>query len=92
MYTVQSLTLDSLHPNLLPRSLDDLHQAQQVILEAGKAVIVLSGCPLAEHGVGRNPTKKALLKHLYGESGLQHMLAVKHALDPERKLAQGDLF
>jgi D-lactate dehydrogenase (cytochrome) len=82
----------NMHPNLLPRSLDDLHQAQQVILEAGKAVIALGGCPLAEHGVGRNPTKKALLKHLYGESGLQHMLAVKHALDPERKLAPGTLF
>jgi len=82
----------NMHPNLLPRSLDDIVQAQRVILEVGKAVIALGGCPLAEHGVGRNPTKQALLKDLYGESGLQQMLAVKQALDPEKKLAPGNLF
>ncbi len=82
----------NMHPNLLPRSLDDVRHAQQVILEAGKAVIALGGCPLAEHGVGRNPTKKALLKDLYGERGLQQMLVVKQVLDPERKLAPGNLF
>ncbi len=47
---------------------------------------------LATRGVGRKPTKKALLKDLYGESGLQQMLAIKQALDPEGKLAQGNLF
>ena len=82
----------NMHPNLLPRSLDDIHHAQRVILEAGQAVIALGGCPLAEHGVGRNPTKKALLKDLYGESGLQQMLAIKNVLDPEGKLAPGNLF
>jgi len=82
----------NMHPNLLPRSLDDMHLAQRVILEGGKAVITLGGCPLAEHGVGRNPIKQALLKDLYGESGLQQMLAVKYALDPEGKLAPGNLF
>ena len=55
-------------------------------------MISLGGCPLAEHGVGRNPTKKALLKDLYGESGLQQMLAIKNVLDPEGKLAPGNLF
>jgi len=63
-----------------------------VILDVGKAVIALGGCPLAKHGVGRNPTKQTLLKDLYGESGLQQMLAVKYALDPEGKLAPGNLF
>jgi len=82
----------NMHPNLLPHSFDDLLQAQRVILKGGKAVIALGGCPLAEHGVGRNPTKKALLKDLYRESGLQQMLAVKQALDPEGKLAPGNLF
>ncbi len=82
----------NMHPNLLPHSLDDIQQAQQVILKAGKKVISLGGCPLAEHGVGRNPTKKALLKDLYGKRGLQQMFAVKQTLDPERKLAQDNLF
>ncbi len=82
----------NMHPNILPRSMDDLRLAQRVILESGKAVIALGGCPLAEHGVGRNRTKQALLKELYGESGLQQMFAVKQALDPEGKLAPGNLF
>jgi FAD/FMN-containing dehydrogenase len=83
MYTVQSLTLDSFTRNSY-HPLEDGFRT--------KAVISLGGCPLAEHGVGRNPTKKALLKHLYEESGLQLMLAVKHALNPEGKLAPSTLF
>jgi D-lactate dehydrogenase (cytochrome) len=59
-----------------------MRHAQQVILEARNEVISPGGCPLAEHGVGRNPTKQALLKHLYGESDLQQMLDLKNALDP----------
>jgi D-lactate dehydrogenase (cytochrome) len=81
-----------MHPNILPRSLNDINQAQKVILEVGRAVIALGGCPLAEHGVGRNPTKQALLKDLYGDSGLQQMVAVKRVLDPDGKLAPGNLF
>jgi D-lactate dehydrogenase (cytochrome) len=82
----------NMHPNLLPRSLNDVNQASKVILEVGRAVIALGGCPLAEHGVGRNSTKQALLKALYGESGLRQMGTVKRTLDPEGKLAPGNLF
>lgn len=82
----------NMHPNLLPRSLNDVRLAQQVVLEGGRAVIALGGCPLAEHGVGRNPTKQALLKDLYGDIGLRQMYAVKRGLDPEGKLAPGNLF
>jgi len=53
--------------------------------------MALGGCPLAEHGVGRNPTKQALLRDLYGESGLRQMYAVKRGLDPEWKLTPGNL-
>ncbi len=82
----------NMHPNLLPRSLNDILLAQRVILEGGRAVMALGGCPLAEHGVGRNPTKQALLRDLYGDSGLRQMYAVKRGLDPECKLAPGNLF
>ncbi len=82
----------NMHPNLLPRSLEDVRLAQQVVLEAGRAVIGLGGCPLAEHGVGRNPIKQRLLRELYGEEGLKQMYAVKQVLDPEWKLAPGNLF
>jgi hypothetical protein len=50
------------------------------------------GCPLAEHGVGRNPVKQALLRHLYGELGIKQMRAVKHALDPTWKLSPDVIF
>ena len=36
--------------------------------------------------------RNSMLKDLYGESGLQQMLAVKNALDPGGKLAPGNLF
>ena len=52
----------------------------------------LGGCPLAEHGVGRNPVKQALLRGLYGDEGIAEMRAVKRALDPDWKLAPGVIF
>jgi D-lactate dehydrogenase (cytochrome) len=52
----------------------------------------MGGCPLAEHGVGRNPVKQALLRGLYGDEGIDQMRAVKRALDPEGKLAPGVIF
>lgn len=82
----------NMHPNLLPRTLADVHNARNVIAACGRAVIALGGSPLAEHGVGRNPIKQALLKELYGEQGIQQMRAVKQALDPQGKLAPGNLF
>lgn len=81
----------NMHPNVIPRSADDVRRGKDAILECGRAVIQLGGCPLAEHGVGRNPVKQALLRQLYGESGIAEMYAVKRALDPSRKLAPGVL-
>ena len=45
----------------------------------------LGGCPLAEHGVGRNPVKQQLLRQLYGDAGIDEMRAVKRALDPTER-------
>ena len=82
----------NLHPNVIPRSADDVRAGKAAILECGREVIRLGGCPLAEHGVGRNPVKQALLRLLHGDAGIEQMRAVKHALDPENKLAPGVLF
>ena len=82
----------NLHPNVIPRSADDVRAGKEAILECGREVIRLGGCPLAEHGVGRNPVKQALLRLLHGEAGIEQMRAVKRALDPENKLAPGVLF
>ena len=82
----------NVHPNVIPRSLEDVIRGREAILEFGAAAARLGGSPLAEHGVGRNPVKQALLLQLYGESGIEDMRAVKRSLDPEWKLAPGVIF
>ena len=82
----------NVHPNVLPRSYADVERGKDAILQFGREVARLGGCPLAEHGVGRNPVKQALLRQLYGDAGIAEMRAVKRALDPEWKLAPGVIF
>jgi D-lactate dehydrogenase (cytochrome) len=82
----------NVHPNVIPRSLDDVTAGREAILAFGLDVARLGGCPLAEHGVGRSSVKQQLLRNLYGETGLDEMRAVKRALDPDWKLSPGVLF
>ena len=82
----------NLHPNVVPRSFDDVRRGREAILEIARAVVAMGGAPLAEHGVGRSALKQQLLKELYGFEGIDQMRAVKRALDPEWKLAPGVLF
>lgn len=82
----------NLHPNVVPRSLDEMHVGRRALLEIARGVIALGGAPLAEHGVGRSALKQQLLRELYGESGVEEMRAVKRALDPAWKLAPGVIF
>jgi D-lactate dehydrogenase (cytochrome) len=82
----------NVHPNVLPRTLDEVRAGQDAILEFGREAIARGGSPLSEHGVGRSTVKQALLRQLYGDAGIAAMRAVKHALDPEWKLSPGVLF
>ncbi len=82
----------NVHPNVIPRRREDVEQGQAAILECGRAIIGMGGCPLAEHGVGRNPIKQRLLEELYGTRGVEQMRRVKTALDPQWRLAPGVLF
>lgn len=82
----------NVHPNLIPHSLTDFEEGKKAILQLGDAVIAMGGCPLAEHGVGRNPIKQQLLLHLYGEDGIRAMRAIKLSLDPNGSLANGVIF
>ena len=82
----------NVHPNVIPHSYDDVLKGREAILEFGRQVARLGGCPLAEHGVGRNPVKQELLRQLYGEAGIEQMRVVKTILDPEWKLAPGVIF
>jgi len=79
----------NVHPNVIPRSYADVEAGHEAILEFGRAVKALGGCPLAEHGVGRSPLKQALLQEFYGAPAFEEMRAIKRALDPEGKLAPG---
>ena len=82
----------NLHPNVIPRSMEEAESGKAAILTFGREVIRLGGSPLAEHGVGRNPVKQQLLLELYGRDGVEQMRAVKRSLDPDFKLAPGVLF
>ena len=82
----------NVHPNVLPRSYADVERGKEAILFFGREAARFGGCPLAEHGVGRNPVKQALLRDLYGDAGIEQMRAVKRALDPTWKLAPGVIF
>ncbi len=82
----------NLHPNVIPHSIADVQEGKAAILEFGAEVIRMGGSPLAEHGVGRNPVKQALLRQLYGDRGIEEMRRVKEILDPAYKLAPGVIF
>jgi D-lactate dehydrogenase (cytochrome) len=82
----------NVHPNVIPRNADDVRKGREAILQLGTAVIAMGGCPLAEHGVGRNPIKQQLLRQLYGDEGIAAMRAIKLSLDPNGSLASGVIF
>ena len=82
----------NVHPNVLPRHPDDVRKGREAVLDLGKWVIAAGGCPLAEHGVGRNPIKQELLRQLYGSAGIDAMRALKLSLDPKGSLASGVIF
>jgi D-lactate dehydrogenase (cytochrome) len=82
----------NLHPNVIPASLDDVRRGREALLAIAHDVMAMGGAPLAEHGVGRSALKQQLLRELYGVDGIEEMRRVKHALDPEGKLAAGVLF
>ena len=82
----------NVHPNVIPRSHDDVEKGRAVLLELAQLVMAMGGCPLAEHGVGRNPVKQELLRMLYGDEGIDGMRRIKLSLDPKSKLAAGVLF
>jgi D-lactate dehydrogenase (cytochrome) len=82
----------NLHPNVIPRTIDEMTAGVEAVLEFGRAAIRLGGAPMAEHGVGRNPVKQRLLREMLGESGIREMQEVKRAIDPVWKLSPGVIF
>ena len=82
----------NLHPNVIPRTLEDVEKGREAILAMARGVMAMGGAALAEHGVGRNTLKQSLLTEMYGAAGIEEMRTVRRALDPKGKLASGVLF
>ncbi len=82
----------NVHPNVIPRVSHDVQRARAAQLAIGRLAIDLGGAPMSEHGTGRNPVKKELLRLLYGEDGIAAMRRVKRTLDPRGVLAPGIMF
>ena len=82
----------NVHPNVIPRTYDDVIAGREAILEFGREAARLGGCPLAEHGVGRSSLKQALLRQFYGDAAIDQMRAIKRAIDPEHRIAPGVIF
>jgi D-lactate dehydrogenase (cytochrome) len=82
----------NVHPNIMARNQAEMDVARRAQVEIGKAAIELSGAPMSEHGVGRNPVKQQLLALFQGADGIASMRAVRRALDPDGLLAPGVLW
>jgi D-lactate dehydrogenase (cytochrome) len=82
----------NIHANAIPRSGADVGAGEEAVAEIGEAVLAMGGCPMSEHGVGRDPVKQALLRRLYGDEGIAQMRATRRAFDPAGKLSPGVLF
>jgi D-lactate dehydrogenase (cytochrome) len=82
----------NLHPNAIPHSAGEAAKGQEALLEFADHALRLGGCPLSEHGVGRNPLKQETMRRFLGEPAIESMRAIKGALDPPWRLAPGVLF
>jgi D-lactate dehydrogenase (cytochrome) len=82
----------NLHPNAIPEDARQVELGYDALLEFAAEAKRRGGCPLSEHGVGRNPVKQEMLRRFVGGAGIESMKAVKQALDPEWRFAPGVLF
>ena len=69
----------NLHPNALPREAGDVNAGVECVLEFAERAMRLGGCPLSEHGVGRDPLKQEILSRFLGDDGTR-----PHARDQAR--------
>ena len=79
-----------LHVNILPRNPQEYAVGKQLYSEFAVKVVEMGGSPAAEHGIGK--LKTAFLETMYGRDGIDQMMAVKRAFDPELRLGRGTLF
>jgi len=81
---------NNLHINILPRTIDEILKAKEIILSLAKEVVSLKGSVAAEHGIGK--LKHRLVEIQYGINGIMEMVRIKSALDPALILGRGNIF
>jgi D-lactate dehydrogenase (cytochrome) len=89
-YMFGHIAENHLHVNILPRTISELHPAEQLVLELAQEAVALGGVVSAEHGIGK--LKQDFLRIMYDDAKIQQMIAVKNALDPNWILSQGNIF
>ena len=79
-----------LHLNILPKSEQQLQEANVIYDKLASLVLKNSGTITAEHGIGK--IKHKYLRMMYGEKGVNEMKLIKQTLDPQGILNTGNLF
>lgn len=82
----------NVHLNISVSDDAEIARARELLFRVARDAMERGGCPLAEHGTGRNQVKQRMLRSFRGASGIQAMQRIKAALDPRWRLAPGVLF
>lgn len=82
----------NVHRNVLPRSYQEVERGKEAILYFGREVARLGGCPVAEHGVGRNPVNAGVVTRARRLLGSRRDACRQTRVDPGWKLALGVIF
>jgi len=79
-----------LHVNLLPKSEEELRQANRLNLEFAREAVSLGGTVSGEHGIGKR--KHKLLEVMYKQEDIAQMVKIKKTLDKSCILCPGNIF
>ena len=89
-YVFGHIAENHLHVNILPRTSEELVEAESLAEKLAQVAVKLGGTVSAEHGIGK--MKRGLLNVMFKEAEIDQMLATKRALDPNLILCPGNVF
>lgn len=79
-----------IHVNILPRTMEEYGRGKELYAKWAQKVLDAGGTVSAEHGIGK--LKVSFLRMMYGQEGINGMMAVRNAFDPGNILNKGNLF
>jgi D-lactate dehydrogenase (cytochrome) len=89
-YLFGHIAENHLHVNILPKTKEELTQAEHVGEVLAREAVALDGTVTAEHGIGK--MKRLLLSMMFNQTAIDEMLSTKQALDPNLILSAGNIF